>query len=93
MPGFRALCPAHDSMGKKGYKMKMDCVWIRSSGCVVGVNLDWLNEKIDEYNRSPFLRSTGDFWGWLSWEDGEDYRGLDVLWNADTSKVHKIKGV
>ena len=72
--------------------MEKDFVWLSASGCVKGVPVDWLNGKIDEYNRSRFLRSTGDFWGWLSWEEGEEFRGFAWFTN-DTSKLHRIKGV
>ena len=72
--------------------METKTVWLYASGCVKGVPLEWLNSKIDYYNCSLFLRKTGDFWGWLSWEEGEEFRGIYPLLNTDIiSKVHTIK--
>ena len=66
-------------------------IYLRTTGGVVGVPLKWLNEKIRYFNRNPFLRECGSFWEWLSWEEGEDFRGICCLWNSDTSKVEYIK--
>lgn len=67
-------------------------VWLRSDGCVVGVNLEYLNQKIDYYNSSSYLVSQNCFWEWLSWEEGQNFYGYSVLWKSKLdSKVHIIK--
>ena len=38
-------------------------VWIATIGGVIGVNLSWLNEKIDYFNSNSYLRSNADFLG------------------------------
>ena len=68
-----------------------DIIWLRTDGGVVGINLDYLNRKIDEYNKSSFLVSLNCFWDWLSWEEGENLYGISSLWTKDTSKIHFIK--
>ena len=65
-------------------------VWLRSYGKVIGVNIDWLNERIDEYNKNPYLVSEDCFWEWLSWSEDEKFYGLSFL-NMDTSCIHTIR--
>ena len=70
-------------------------VWLISNGCVLGYNLDHLNDKIDQFNASKFLREKCDFWEWLSWEEGEEVYGYSPFWNDGNpamSRVHKIGG-
>ena len=69
---------------------KDNIVWISVPGGVVGMNLDYLNSKIDYYNKSEYLVKYGSFWEWLSWEEGEIYKGLSY-WQKDTSKIHSIR--
>ena len=70
-------------------------VWLVSNGCVLGYNLDHLNEKIDQFNASEYLREKCDFWEWLSWEEGEEVYGYSPFWNDGNpamSRVHTIGG-
>lgn len=68
-------------------------IWLRSTGCVTGVPLEWINEKIDQFNSSAYLRNNADFWEWLSWEEGEEFKGFSSLWHSKLmSQVHTIKG-
>ena len=70
--------------------MRDSVVWIATCGGVIGVNCNWLNEKIDYFNSNHYLVDNADFWEWLSWEEGEDLRHLAYC-NPDTSKIHKIR--
>ncbi len=70
--------------------MRKDIVWISVPGGVVGMNLSYLNDKIDQFNKSEYLVNYASFWEWFSWEEGETYRGLS-FWQRDTSKIHQIK--
>lgn len=70
--------------------MSDDIIWISVSGGVRGINLTYLNNKIDQFNRSEYLVNHASFWEWFSWEEGEEYRGLSYL-QQDTSKIHLIK--
>lgn len=72
---------------------KKDYVYLISDGCVVGVNRDYLNQKIDYYNSNPFLARQGCFWEWLSWEEDENYYGISTLWMMSAAGIHTIKGV
>ena len=75
--------------------MSHEVVWLRTVGGVVGYNLDYLNDKIRYFNHDKWLRENADFWEWLSWEEGEDLRGYDCIWNDGNpafSHVLTIKG-
>lgn len=66
-------------------------VWIATMGGVIGVNLSWLNEKIDYFNSDSYLRSNADFWEWLSWWEGECFKHL-AFCNSNTGRIHTIRG-
>ena len=67
-------------------------VWLRGDGCVIGVNLDYLNQKIDYYNSSSYLVRENCFWEWLSYEEGENFYGFSGIWVSKLmSKVHIIR--
>ena len=67
-------------------------VWLRTTGGVIGWKLEDINTRIDEFNSIPWA-SEVDFWQWLSFEDGKDYKGFSGLWySTELLKVHKIKG-
>lgn len=68
-----------------------EIVYLRTTGGVIGYNLEYLNAKIDEYNRTPYLVNMNCFWDWLSWCEGEDLHGIDGLWNKSTGRIHTIK--
>ena len=70
-----------------------DYVWIWSTFGVVGVTYEWLNSKIAQYNKSKFLRSTGSFWEWLSWEEGQDMHGICSYLTKEPGKILKIRGI
>ena len=75
--------------------MYSDVIWLRSTGCVIGINLDYLNDKIRYFNGNKYLRENADFWEWLQWEEGEDLRGYDCIWNDGNtafSRVLTIRG-
>lgn len=69
-------------------------VWLRGSGCVVGFDIDDLNNDIDLWNKhiAWYVPEFTDFWDWLTWFEGEPLYGFDYLWNNHVmSKVHTIK--
>lgn len=67
-------------------------IWLVSSGCVVGFDLEYINNRIGEYNR--FYYKFSDFFSWLSYEENQYFSGFDVLWNDRNplfSKLIKIR--
>ena len=66
----------------------MDKVWLRAQGQVIGVDLEWLNQKIREYNRVYYKYS--DFWSWLNWDEGIGADGFSVIWNDHNHLMAKV---
>lgn len=69
-------------------------VWLIVPGGVEGWTVEDLNAYIDRWNSSnmKLIRSLGDFFGWLSYEEGRTIYGFSVLWKSKLdSKLHIIK--
>lgn len=77
-----------------------DFVYLRIPGGIIGMNIDYMNSKIDYYNYHvfPFLYShdlSPDFWEWFRYEEGDEYYYGIFGFNNESviSKIHKIRGI
>ena len=80
-------------MEKSNQLYKNNKVWLSSTGCVVGFDVDELNEYITYYNNRIYPCDC--FFDWLSYELNEEYYGFNSLWNYKNpllNKIIKIKG-
>lgn len=70
-------------------------VWLKVPGGVEGWDVDELNKRIDQWNspNNAMVRSLGNFFDWLSYEEGRYIYGFDFLWHSkQLSKLHRING-
>ena len=65
-------------------------IWLRSTGCVIGIEPEEMISCIEFWNREPMRKYGISFWSWLSEYIGQSVSGFCILWNEDNPHMSKL---